>query len=1424
MALDRYLNTKRGTQQQQQQLQGESIISVIKGSKLLDDGSLIEMLKYRATQWFIEAFDSVSTSYPLNDILLSKAAHYHNVQVFQHLGKHTSMTLPESKDDLVVDILKCLSDTMLESYLAMTAHHPLPGYAGSHLAPVLGSGNIPLIRLLLRHVDRSNLNHSSLPDLDRGLNVDIIKVFLEELGPKTLKLDGFKMLGNILINSIKFNMIESAQYLIDHHPIQDTSVWWQKNVGLLEHCAVYGNVDIFKMLCDSKGGFTYLYQAQLDWLIFVGEANGRTKFISYIRSLMAAATDGDTQNKPMEQPNTSIANSSASKELVPLPRLRVTLMDKLAAINKAIVNDEVSRVTYLIEQYDVAIGLLPETCGVMSLDMIQLITAQWKPLLMVETYTLVNMINAMGALNNHITVDLVSQLISNCCFTKPSYMDDALEAAARVSSRLMRRISDSFFTRYTSRCLVKAMEALCIDTMAYIFTMLNQDLLEFPDESKDNDVVYKAVLKLISTGPLDTIALTLHNMPSLMKHPAKLCLAAVTNTLDVFEYLLDKCTPTLNHGHLQEILHEALIKDRQHVMDILYERHSDKNGTILQLNPNVYTLKMAAYCNAHHSLQYHFGTPIFYQMSKEYRLGVIHTVMDVAYANGHTSIIRHCSSLVQSIKVQNKKRKHPDPDNEEPSVALPTAPTDAPMDTAFHKVFRDKRLCRIITGLVGSIHDTLGIPTNVRIKGFELYSKDSLITYLNYGITESFIKSFSSVANYPLNNLLLFESICVCDTRSLALLQSYPQMTLDFPSWRDNDRDSLQLLKYLFSHLSSCTKPGWLQMLEEYLEYTCVPSGYAISNALFATIQHPVFLRELLRLGFKFELQDSLPRSHIASWIAKPYATDMITILVENYALTNDQRYQLLESALENNAQLSTVLQIISGPNFNLLSTQHRPRSGTDRRFTTPLLWCCNHRGGSGMESLEAIISLTPPQDIRVVEASLSAASLGLTAQYVRLCEINAKGRQRFNPLEHLPKALENGHLDIVNHILPYEQTLEYHRAIVINDIHHSILSVELLSRLLSFPQLRIQCGLAKVMGSAIISGNKAVIDILEQAGSSIKVDYNHALSVAAIVGDIDTAKMILYKHPDKCSMLKMDSHTLQWSKVYPEVGQLLCDANILISSNDTFDIIRSFGEAGSRMTESLAINLVNRGLANNHFDRGSFALLLKMAASKSLVLLKRLLFHLVASQDFFPGIYLDTAALRMAVTACASRGCTEGMERLIQLAIEQDPSTRVADILPAPGMIEDVVVLTYLLDKEHINMEEEDGASYARLTVDKACVNGDVGIVRLILQRCTSKERLQKYLPTIVSIGKASYQNRHQMIQYLFVDEVVEADGCASRWPAPFNYVGMEPIHLVRMLKEVRHEACERGHMKIIRLCDDMIKKQCKLDSSIVMTKASKS
>ncbi|GAM22514.1 hypothetical protein SAMD00019534_056890 [Acytostelium subglobosum LB1] len=120
--------------------------------------------------------------------------------------------------------------------------------------------------------------------------------------------------------------------------------------------------------------------------------------------------------------------------------------------------------------------------------------------------------------------------------------------------------------------------------------------------------------------------------------------------------------------------------------------------------------------------------------------------------------------------------------------------------------------------------------------------------------------------------------------------------------------------------------------------------------------------------------------------------------------------------------------------------------------------------------------------------------------------------------LAKLAHVLVVGNLEMVNFLLDISADMsldkdEDSKPTVVNRIHHEILTIDLLERLMATPN--IKCHFAMIMGQAIRceSGTKhALMDWLEQhqINGNIQTNFKFALSVASNLGDLDSIRRIM--------------------------------------------------------------------------------------------------------------------------------------------------------------------------------------------------------------------------------------------------------------------------------------------------------------------------
>ncbi|GAM29226.1 hypothetical protein SAMD00019534_124020 [Acytostelium subglobosum LB1] len=460
------------------------------------------------------------------------------------------------------------------------------------------------------------------------------------------------------------------------------------------------------------------------------------------------------------------------------------------------------------------------------------------------------------------------------------------------------------------------------------------------------------------------------------------------------------------------------------------------------------------------------------------------------------------------------------------------------LNVAAHSVLGDAKLCMAIIGHVSNIfRDRLGINSNKLIKGRQLLYNESLHDYIKYGATEWLVKSLddhyagpSRPYPYPFNKKLMDVAINRSDNHTLSTLYALPSLTMGM-----GNGTRIVDPKYL----SQCSDPSWTQILEDVIWMS--QRRIEIAPNYMVQLDDPLFLRQCILSGVDIKpLKEYIyPKDvkYLFPWLTKPWAMEMLQLLHEKNIVNDKSMCTILSMSTKDHLHHIT--------NFIL---QHYPTIlETNLEYLVPE---CSSNGNLELFGIMAGSNVLLPEHLENIFSMASAKGhLAIV--------INANNMLQtlhnwcFSMLPYLGEALSNGHLYVVNYILgapPVERSTAVNVAaeMFIVDIHHSIISLDLIARLFQVPNLHHSY--KNVMASAIKAGDREVIERLEQGHKYLKTDYSIALGMAAIVGDEISATMILDKHKHLCLPIKLMSGATfdpkDWALVHPNIGIMI--ANII--------------------------------------------------------------------------------------------------------------------------------------------------------------------------------------------------------------------------------------------------------------------------------------
>ncbi|GAM23869.1 hypothetical protein SAMD00019534_070440 [Acytostelium subglobosum LB1] len=1368
--------------------------SQIKGRQLLDNGSLIQMLKYHATQYFVQTFNQTvgqlgqqGDLYPPNETLLSSAIKYNNTVAFNLLVSNTNMA-SFNEASTILALRSCNLD-ILQGYIAMNGN----GYLTAEfkdLCPALGRDSLSFIELALQHFD---IEGEAVLVLNKpGIRLEVVRLLHQY---NILNQSGCLL--TVLNNAANNNMIDCVRYMMDSLPAAMTMA---NNIpkNLLKISIEGGFSDMFEYLTALPGMSNVFDDHHWGSPVFSRSiANGHVDFVERIKQLFVPG---------LSTPYYIQRYTSYIDEALNIRRQQNlgTRVDDPMYI--ALANEDVDKVRQILDghgQKKVKVYLRLETHPKLSLRMVELLVGHESCSLQITEQDISNMIHGINRPGNAITEEAVKLIIQSCNIKSSHYHNIMMRQATRVSLSLLEFLHSTLGCSYTPSILVEAIRYGQADIMEHLY-QLHQTWIVDSQDSID---------ELITKGSLQAIKVLFKYRELSAEDVPNTLIKAIDNpSSDVFEFIIDNIEQRLRYDYttasdlLQSMVNRACEMDRHLILMSLHRRIN----RALPM-PFLSILENASQANAYHSLEYIFVTnpsaSTFANMTKLNSHRTITAILHVAYDQGHTRIILMLDKLLKDIAA-NKKRKQ-DVLNDETDCnmiecAVPAAQSQR-MDTAFHTLFRDKRLCMMIMGYMGKIYRTLfgGVKP---IKGHELQASDELMDYIWNGASSWFIDAYNTVAStYPPNKKMIEVAMCQSDTNALERLLANPNMTLD------DHPDSHNTPRYLALNLSRTTKSceSLAELLTIYMDITC-RAHLDISGRTMLFIQRPAFIRALLKVGATIERPDDDKNSlqHMMdSWLIDPWGLEMIQLLNDNSLLSPYHLRELLTIAVRHSATPIVKYLLDIG-----IVNREEEEEESDVEQSQPIIVSAAESGD--MDILDLVLTVTPHKQIPRrdwEDAFCKAASGGHTSVAIKIYDlINLQLPGFARPLKALSMALAAGHLDIVNFIIDAPLPImdddddddgfneDGEDKYLIVDIHHSILSQRLIRKLLSIPSLT--CRFDKVMARAILKGDRELINMLElNEQKKFQTDYRVAMGTAAIVGDDTTVKMIIEKRrrwsplgrlrdkdhdPDDDTGSVLDSSGDNeddddnndddedekpiWNYIQPSVGHLLIKESPITNSDyEVCEVIDSFDKPNSKMTEELALEFIKSFLDNTPGSHIDFTQVLGKAATKSLAFIKPLHEYLLGKTNNGSLYSYQSKLFKLIIEQCSARGDIAAIEYLL-------------------GAQMDALILRKNL----------------QLVVDSACNCDQVDLLKFVHTRWALSNAPQhgqqhgQLVPSLKSLYSAADINKYNVLSYLIGD---------TQSPGPL-LTSMEPLHLTRALKLIRQQAYDTGCMRIIRMCNKVL------------------
>ncbi|GAM19294.1 hypothetical protein SAMD00019534_024690 [Acytostelium subglobosum LB1] len=1324
--------------------------------------SLVDMLRFNATDMFIKTFDSIADDYPIdNNNLLRQAAHYNNVTVFNHLISRMKIEATCVEFDVM---FRYGNLYILQSYLAATGHRLLPQASSMRNLPLaIDSGNVEFVRLLLQHFtvvgddedNRIGLRHS----LERrGIRLAMLRLLHEEFH---ILFDLTELWQAALLHSTRCNIIDSVQYILDnmpsraqiHFPVQLLSKCLQK-------CAKSGNIDMFQSFISTSFGAEYLTNGRdIKNIIDAAKDNGQETFIKHLlqhhfgNGNISQSCENQVLNllglprSASGSGPTNVSLATARLQLRPLTALHI---ENMAALET------------LIDQID---DLGPLMCQGMSHKMATFISSPRATPLNFKNSSLANMITAVGRKGSKITADIVLQFIANCNHQSPRSLDLAMRAAAGYSALVMKELYTRFNVPYQG--VSKALESRCRETFEFLFQNASDTKYLDRHDAKVSAFIYVAH----PSTSLSDVKLILNHL-DYVRSCVRLCVCAASNPhVEVFEYVINQFTrEQLNDKEIANIIYQALVKDRIDNVRLL-ERLFDHDKTKPLLRPTLETLNSMAEHNCYRTMEHYFNSKTFIDKSCVHQLGVLHSILKIGYQHDFPRLIMMCTDQIKlrTLSVHQFVKSKTLIDQ---GLHVYQAISSLSMETAFHTVFRDTKLGMMVMEQIGRVHKSLGINDKHLIKGSQLIDRHCLIDYIKYGATEWFLKYYSpsNVVGYIMQggaSTLLQVAMSKCDTRAVEVLLANPEIRL-------TDEQS----RLIFKHISSCTHPQWETMFDQYASSL---STIELRESDMALVRHPSFLRKLIQHGAKLPLLHSQEYfdSMIGNngWLNKQWALEMLQLMDQRLIISPYFHTHILDKSMEHN--LAQVIQFYLGQDSNIVQRLLDAKN-SDFNCCSLINLCCKHGRQDYLDILSNTIVRHEPESFRDLDDlrdyfTLAAQNghLGMVERMHSHCmKAMAKDTCYRDSMDIVNQDLmsevfEKGHLDVANFILTAlssqpDLPVEYN----IDKIHPSIKSTDLIDRLKALPYINLSVSLQMPA---------------EQPDANTPED----LKKAAEVGNVDNIRTILSKDT----------------------------ATRILNSSHLGSLIDRVGLPGSMVTEDLIIEFAKHlDQSEEQLEPKKLAKLLTSAASKSLTLIKLIMEQY--SKDYYTNpnsavhLMLGSQCFHMVVEACINRGDNEALEYLVQIA------QRVCNKRLYYGMEDDhrfpdyirlelfcnTSALNHLFDHGHISVDDVKSDALVHL-IDRACENGRLDIIRVVHQRCTTPTQLKRHLPSMKAIYYASDSNHHKVLSYLFEGDVdVGVDGPLPRSQSAFQRSVIQ-MNMTMLLRVVRRHSCLNGNLRIINI-----------------------
>ncbi|GAM28205.1 hypothetical protein SAMD00019534_113810 [Acytostelium subglobosum LB1] len=1044
-----------------------------------------------------------------------------------------------------------------------------------------------------------------------------------------------------------------------------------------------------------------------------------------------------------------------------------------------------------------------------------------KPL-MLSPKDLENMITAIWSEDSGMNEEVATAFITNNHFDmkQSEELMRAKSLSAGVSLKFMILVNQSKGPADLNRShLIMAIDHSCVENIIYLKSSGKEPV----------GVFQEGLIKAIEEGSLAVVQAILDTF-TLKDNVEDYLSSASKNTKEVFELVYHKLIGNAGKSIIETLISQAYASLTEYSMD---------------------NINVAVLYNSYDVLEYLLDTwtasPFINGITNTQRLRIVLLVLNYAYRCGYTRVIHLCHSIINRVNndnsSNNKKRKQPEVDESTDTMMETKSTSSSRLSTAFQMVFGDRRLGMIIMRTTGDLYRRFGVKDDKLIKGGQLLAKHTLVDYIKYGAIEWFLKSYYPVAKiYPDNNQLLTAALIRADTQVMDVLLANPSMNIGFQYIND-----WSILQSIVEHHSHCHQDGLERSIDEMMVLS-QKTKFKFEGKLLDTVNHPALMYKLIKLSRdKVYTTKHMIKVMFKHWISDKEAFDRALgpSLLPSHVQPSAQ-YQVDQSwcIFQMSHVLQALLELCAADGQGVVLNHILERF---QDFMHPSVrWYVNYNKIFGCAAVNGHLDIVK-----------------------QLHQFIISRDRTFDPCRSISEVLKRGHEQVVDFLLGLplkndqdmdeEEDDDHDDAILlqepiqpVRDIHPSILSIGLVQKLVAPPH-QFKCSFDRVMARAILNQDKATITFLEEQRDEHQfiTNYNLALGAAATIGDVETAEMILQTHqycipPEyvdrdfniydedhysedgkdlgfefniedetkKSIVLRLERYrvsAIKWSLIEPAVGMVI--AKYLASDHINFAFKHlSFVIAAStlpltKMTDEVVQAFINGWIAGlgKRFEDDDVVKIVKCAASYSLSMIK--LVH---------GIFTSTNHRLLfirAIPQCAKRGDAQSIQYILDVFRQQetndDEDTSIdLDDIDYNRLKEttDVDSLAVLADIGIIDSNTHQSRSHLINILDNACNTGHVETIRFIDQRfnnisnTSSSDAGQSIIvvPTIRVIEEAAKMNHHSVITYLF-------DRSSAFWRS-MEQQHNHPLNAIRLLKQLRFNAFNDGHMNIINHCTKLI------------------